>query len=186
MATTAPVVEWADCATARARQAAIIPEICSAFPAVIERRPKILRLGDKSGPFLFAVNCRSRDYRKRISVSQRSIAVTTAGLVLRRKRDNSYMWQSRFRRSPVILEEWSATRKLNRRFRLRSYSTSRNTLCWASYPKNIAGRAPLSKSKPRTRSPLTRFDLRRPTLNYLFRNHRPLAPRLSLCPVVVS
>src|ERR1700737_2737408 len=76
MATTAPVVEWADCATARARQAAIIPEICSAFPAVIERRPKILRLGDKSGPFLFAVNCRSRDYRKRISVSQRSIAVT--------------------------------------------------------------------------------------------------------------
>ena len=78
MATTAPVVEWADRAAARARQAATIPEICSAFPAVIERRPKILRLGDKSDPFLFAVNCQGRDYRKRISVSQRFIAVTTA------------------------------------------------------------------------------------------------------------
>src|ERR1700738_1418137 len=78
MATTAPMVEWADRAAARARQAATIPEICSAFPAVIERRPKILRLGDKSGPLLCGGNCRSRDYRKRISVSQRSIAVTTA------------------------------------------------------------------------------------------------------------
>lgn len=31
---------------------------------MIERRPKILRLGDKSDPFMFAVNRRSRDYRK--------------------------------------------------------------------------------------------------------------------------
>ncbi len=56
MATTAPVVECADRAAARARQAATTPEICIAFPTMIERRPKILRLGDKSDPFMFAVN----------------------------------------------------------------------------------------------------------------------------------
>jgi hypothetical protein len=37
---------------------------------MIERRPKILRFGDKSDPFMFAVDYRSRNYRKRISVSQ--------------------------------------------------------------------------------------------------------------------
>src|SRR5713101_3072166 len=72
MATTAPVVDCADRAAARARQAATTPEICIAFPTMIERRPKILRLGDKSDPFMFVVDYRSRDYRKRISVSQTS------------------------------------------------------------------------------------------------------------------
>src|SRR5271157_6040953 len=64
MATTAPVVECADRAAARARKAATIAAICTAFPTPIERRPKILRLGDKPEPFMFAVNCRSGDYKK--------------------------------------------------------------------------------------------------------------------------
>src|SRR5438552_4304245 len=55
METRAPVVECADRAAARARQAATTPEICIAFPTVIERRPKILRLEDNADPFMFAV-----------------------------------------------------------------------------------------------------------------------------------
>ncbi len=39
---------------------------------MIERRPKVLRFGDESDPFMFAVDYRSRDYRKRISVWQTS------------------------------------------------------------------------------------------------------------------
>src|SRR5438132_501313 len=60
METRAPVVECADRAAARARQAATTPEICIAFPTVIERRPKILRLEDNADPFMFALTCRSR------------------------------------------------------------------------------------------------------------------------------
>jgi len=44
MATTAAVVECADGAAARARYAATSPASCTEFPAMIERRPKILRL----------------------------------------------------------------------------------------------------------------------------------------------
>ena len=43
---------------------------------MIERRPKILRLGDKSEPFLFAVNRWSRDYRKPATFSQSRTAVS--------------------------------------------------------------------------------------------------------------
>ena len=63
MATTAPVVECLDRAPASARQAPTTPETCAAFPTVIERRPKILRLGDKSEPSTVAVKSRSRDYK---------------------------------------------------------------------------------------------------------------------------
>src|SRR5260370_20298616 len=38
-----------------ARSLATTPEIWIAFPTTIERRPKILRLGDKFDPFMFAV-----------------------------------------------------------------------------------------------------------------------------------
>ena len=51
MATTEPTVECADRAAVRERQAATAPAICTAFPTVIERRPKILRFGDKFDPF---------------------------------------------------------------------------------------------------------------------------------------
>src|SRR6266446_10128780 len=78
MATTAPVVDCADRAAARARQAATTPEICIAFPTMIERRPKILRLGDKSEPFLFAVNRWSHDYRKPTTFSQSRTVVSAA------------------------------------------------------------------------------------------------------------
>ena len=113
MATTAPVVDCADRAAARARQAATTPEICIAFPTMIERRPKILRLGDKSDPFMFAVNCRSRDYRKRISVSQRSIAVTTARSGTPLLKRQLVHVATRISPDPTILDEWSRTQKLS-------------------------------------------------------------------------
>jgi len=43
---------------------------------MIERRPKILRLGDKSERFMFAVNRRSHDYRKPTTFSQSRAAVS--------------------------------------------------------------------------------------------------------------
>src|SRR5947199_9153222 len=96
METRAPVVECADRAAARARQAATTPEIWIAFPTVIERRPKILRLEDNADPFMFALTCRSRDYRKAASVSQFIIAAGRLGVVPRRKIRKSSMWQPGF------------------------------------------------------------------------------------------
>src|SRR6266404_5794391 len=107
MATTAPVVEWADRAPARARQAATIPETCSAFPAVIERLAKILRLGDKSDPFLFAVYCRSRDYRKRISVSQTSYCCYQTSECYSAAEETTRIYGYPGSPDPTILGEWS-------------------------------------------------------------------------------
>ena len=38
-------------------------DLRTAFPATIERRPKILRLGDKVEPFTFADHRENRDYK---------------------------------------------------------------------------------------------------------------------------
>src|SRR5882762_3287904 len=48
---------------------------------MMERRPKILRLASKLDPCICAIHCRSRDYRKRISVSPHIISVPQLGVV---------------------------------------------------------------------------------------------------------
>src|SRR6266478_10252935 len=95
METRALVVECADRAAARARQAPTTPEICIAFPTVIERRPKILRLEDKSDPFMFAVNCRSRDYSQPV-FHNLPLLLARLGVVPRRKIRKSSMWRPEF------------------------------------------------------------------------------------------
>src|ERR1700730_6512692 len=106
MATTAPVVAGAACATARARQAATIPEICSAFPAVIERRPKILRLEDKSDPFLSASNAWAAIVEGESVLHTVLLLFPQPGWSSAVKRQLVHV-TTRISRSPVILDQWS-------------------------------------------------------------------------------
>ena len=67
MAMMAAGFEGVDFARARAAQAAASPAIWSVFPAVIERRPKIFRLGRKFDVFIFAADCRVNNSRELVS-----------------------------------------------------------------------------------------------------------------------
>src|SRR6267143_5910923 len=96
METRAPVVECADRAAARARQAATTPEICIAFPTVIERRPKILRLEDKSDPFMLRSTAGAAIIESQPVFHNLPLLLARLGVVPSRKIRKSSMWRPEF------------------------------------------------------------------------------------------